>query len=379
MLCTVHVHAQDAGAGPLTAPSGFYGTTLYGGTYSHGAVYRIDKTGHETVLYSFTGGADGGWPFASLITDSVGNLYGTTRGGGKNGVGTLFKLDPSGNETVIHHFGGSGVISPDSAVVRDSGGNLYGTTSSGGLYNHGVVYKIKANGEVTVLHSFTGGADGSSPAGVILDSAGNLYGVTQLGGSRRILSNGCGVVYKLDSSGNQTVLYAFTCFADGIGPNCTLTRDSAGNLYGTTNGGGKRHKGVVFRLDPSGNETVLYSFTGGADGAFPGSAGVVFDSAGNLYGTTVQGGKDFGVVYKIDTTGTESVLYSFTFSGTAGYPPNGVIVDAVGNIYGTTELGGVNGGGAVFKIGTGGYATVLHSFGAPSDGVAPVSGLILRR
>jgi uncharacterized repeat protein (TIGR03803 family) len=186
--------------------------------------------------------------------------------------------------TVLHRFAGADGHNPSEYghLIEDSAGDLYGTTSGGGASGLGVVFMLNKTGE-TVLHSFTGGADGRAPyAGLTQDSAGNLYGTTFGGGA-----SGLGVVFKLNKTG-ETVLYSFT-IADGANPYAGLTRDSAGNLYGTTSAGGASNSGVVFKLDTTGTETVLHSFTGGADGAKP-SAGMIQDSAGNLYGTTYYGG-----------------------------------------------------------------------------------------
>jgi uncharacterized repeat protein (TIGR03803 family) len=248
------------------------------------------------VLYTFTGGADGGNPFAGLIRDSAGNLYGTTFTGGTAGVGVVFKLDTAGNETVLHTLtGGADGGSPYAGVIRDSKGNLYGTAGQGGTENAGVVYKVDTTGKETVLHTFTGGIDGGQPsAGVIRDSAGNLYGTTLSGGAAKF-----GVVYKVDAAGNETVLYSFTGAADGANPHAGVIRDSAGNLYGTAFEGGTAGGGVVYKLDTSGTETVLYGFTGADDGSRP-IAGVIRDSKGKLYGTTANGGKHSrGVIFEI--------------------------------------------------------------------------------
>ncbi|MGB7438829.1 MAG: choice-of-anchor tandem repeat GloVer-containing protein [Candidatus Acidiferrum sp.] len=186
--------------------------------------------------------------------------------------------------------------SPNGALIRDSGGDLYGTTNGGGTSGAGVVFKLDTSGNETVLYSFTGGSDGGYPlSGVISDSGGNLYGTTQGGGA-----SAAGVVFKLDTSGHETVLYSFTGGVDGGYPLwVTLARDSAGNVYGTTAGGGASGYGVVFKLDPLGNETVLHGFTGGDDGASP-YAGVVLGPDGNLYGTTPFGGQtNAGVVFEI--------------------------------------------------------------------------------
>jgi uncharacterized repeat protein (TIGR03803 family) len=350
-----------------------YGTTNNGGPTNAGIVYQVDTTGQETVLHSFTG-ADGAYPSAGVIRDSAGNLYGTANNGGPAYAGVVYQVDTTGHETVLYSFtGGADGANPYEGVVRDSAGNLYGTTLTGGAAGAGVVYKVDTTGHETVLYSFTGGADGGSPyAGVIRDSAGNLYGTTAGGGAA-----GAGVVYKVDTTGHQTVLYSFTGGADGGNPYASVIRDAAGNLYGTTNGGGAAFAGVVYKVDTTGHETVLYSFTGGADGANP-IAGVIRDSAGNLYGTTHNGGGPAfaGVVYKVDTTGHETVLYSFTGGADGSEPQAGVIRDAAGNLYGATLFGGPANQGVVYKVDTSGHETVLYSFTGGADGAEPAGSVI---
>jgi uncharacterized repeat protein (TIGR03803 family) len=348
-----------------------YGTTEGGGAYSNGVVYKVDQAGNETVLYSFTGGADGGYPMGDLTSDSAGNLYGTTYYGGTHSSGTVFKVDPSGNETVLHNFEGTDGANPAAGVVLDASGNLYGTTYTGGAYSWGVAFKINSIGNEKILYSFTGGSDGGLPqARLIRDSLGNLYGTAQQGGL------GAGVVFKVDPAGNETVLHAFTAL-DGGEPLAPVTRDPAGNLYGTTKAGGTYFAGVVYKLDPSGNETVLYSFTNGADGAYP-YGGVVRDASGNLYGTTLQGGQEgHGVVFKVDANGNETVLHAFT-GGKDGARPFGALArDLAGNLYGTTSDGGANGDGVVYKIGLAGQQRVLHAF-TGADGLGAGSGVIAR-
>jgi len=357
-----------------------YGTTCQGGTtnvaapHGNGVVYKLDTTGPETVLYNFTGGADGGCPVAGVIRDSAGNLYGTAQSGGTAGTGVVYKLDSTGHETVLFSFtgtwGGGDGDGPIAGVIRDPAGNLYGTTFNGGAANAGVVYRLDTTGHATVLYSFTGGADGDKPvAGVIRDSAGNLYGTASYGGTAN-----AGVVYKLDTTGHETLLYTFTGGADGDCPMAGVIRDSAGNLYGTTQGGGTG--GVVYKLDSTGHETVLYSFTGGADGDAP-WAGVIGDSAGNLYGTTYGGGATGrGTVYKVDSTGHETVLYSFPVGTDGGDPYAGVIGDSAGNLYGTTTSGGTANAGVVYKVDGAGHETVLYTFTGGADGGGPYAGVI---
>ena len=339
----------------------FYGTTSSGGPSGYGTVFKLDATGAETVLYGFTGGADGSNPFGGLVRDAAGNLYGNTYRGGGNGCasygcGTVFKLDTTGTETVLYRFtGGADGRNPLGSLVRDSAGNLFGTTYYGGSSNNcyqgcGTVFKLATTGVETVLHSFTGDPDGNWPwAGLIRDATGNLYGTTHQGGG----ASAWGTVFKLDTTGAETVLYSFKGDPDGGEPDAGLILDAAGNLYGTTHYGGgggcQDGCGTVFKLDTTGTETVLHSFQGNPDGGSP-VAGLIRDAAGNLYGTTLYGGAvGKGTVFKLDTTGTETVLHSFT--GAAGeWPTAGLIRDTAGNIYGTTPYGGRGFAGEVFKL-----------------------------
>ena len=372
------------------AAGNLYGTSLNGGTSGRGVVFKVDSSGKQTVMYNFTGGADGGFPQSGVIRDAAGNLYGTTTGGGNltgpvdfgcfEGCGVVYKLDPSGNETVLYAFtGGADGSAPQAGVILDAAGNLYGTAADGAQTfcgnGCGVVFEIDSSGTFKVLYTFTGGADGGNPeSGVIRDVAGNLYGTTFQGGNGCAI--GCGVVYKLDPSGNEHVLYSFTNGADGGLPNTGVIRDSAGNLYGTTTQGGASFEGVVYKLDPAGNETPRYTFTGGADGGGPWGSGVIRDAAGNLYGATEYGGLGgVGVVYKLDPAGNETVLYNFTGGADGGYPQAGVFRDTRGNIYGTTVNGGATNQGVVYKLDTTSHETILCGFASPADGASPVGSL----
>lgn len=328
-----------------------------------------------TMLYSFKR-ASGEYPVAGLALDAAGNVYGTTQQGGAHGLGTIFKVDATRKETVLHSFKGgkSDGAFPGAGLTFDSKGNVYGTTALGGASDRGTIFKVTSNG--TVLYSFKAtGGDGAYPAaGVIADRAGNVYGTTQQGGT-----HGYGTVFKLDTKGKETVLYSFLGVPDGAYPCAGLIRDAKGNLYGTTQLGGPttQNDGTVFKLDTTGKETVLYSFTdSNGDGAYP-IGGVVRDRAGNLYGTASDGGANgVGIVFKLDNTGKETVLYSFgTNQGDGIYPFAGLVIDSKGNLYGTDELGGANGPGAVFELSVTGTETVLHSF-ATKDGSYPLAGLV---
>jgi uncharacterized repeat protein (TIGR03803 family) len=342
------------------AAGNLYGTTEDNGAglfcpNGCGTVFRIDGSGSEKVLYSFVGSKDGTYPYYgglisdSLISDSAGGFYGTTYEGGAYGAGTVFEVTKNGGEKVLYNFTGKADGGfPWGSLVRDSAGNIYGTTSGRGSgkacpYGCGTVFKLDIHGNETVLHSFTGGTDGEYPlGGLVLDAANDLYGTTEEGGGTGCGGAGCGIVFEIDATGKERVLYAFAGPPDGQFPVATLIRDAVGNLYGTTfQGGFYGTGGTVFKIDSAGKETVLHSFNlGTGDGGIP-YGGVVRDEAGNLYGMTSTGGDAFGgTIFEISATGSETVLYSFT-GGTDGYiPESGLVRDAMGNLYGTTEQGG---------------------------------------
>ncbi len=354
-----------------------YGTTFGGGALTYGTVFKIDKAGQETVLHSFDG-SDGAFPSTSLIMDAQGNLYGTALEGSK-GSGVVYRLAPSGKETVLYFFIGGRFNEkpkvPETGLLMDKAGNLYGTTISGGISSCsaqgnpycGTVFKLAKNGKLTLQHSFTGGSDGGAPyGGLIMDDAGNLYGTTYVGGNLNCNQQGeqgCGVVYKLDPSGAETVLHTFTGKADGafpIGGGDGLVADAAGNLYGTAGYGGTFAAGcavygcgTIFKIDKSGKFTVLYTFKGKSDGAQP-NAGLIRDAAGNLYGTTQGGVPDsmYGNVFKLDTHGKLTVLHVLNGGTDGANPFGGLVRDAAGNLYGTAYQAFTffNRVGTVFKI-----------------------------
>jgi uncharacterized repeat protein (TIGR03803 family) len=340
------------------------------------------QVGTYSLLYSFRGGSDGCDPAAGLVRDSAGNLYGTTSSAGQFRLGTVYKVTPSGKETVLHSFAGSDGEDPDiPSLTLDAAGNLYGTTPYGGEFGYGVVFKVMATGTETVLYNFSGGTDGSNPyGGVVRDSAGNLYGTIEGGAS------GFGGVFKLAAGGKESVLHSFDGFSttDGAEPSGGLVRDSAGNLYGTTEIGGQFGYGTVFRVTPGGSERLLYSFAGyPSDGAFPFGGGLLRDTAGNLYGVTYYGGETGdGVVFKVGAAGAEKVLLNFDGGSGGGQPYDGLTRDSAGNLYGTTNLGGsapcgYQGCGVLFKLSTTGKEMVLHNFAVSStDGWHPLGGVV---
>jgi uncharacterized repeat protein (TIGR03803 family) len=355
--------ALPSGGVSLDSSGNLYGVTQYGGDLSCpqvygnvgcGTVFKLDVNNSLTVLHAFGSGSDGVVPYARPILDTQNNLlFGTTSAGGSGKYwGTVFKVDPLGNESVLYSFTGPGGDGwgPRDGLVQDSKSNLYGSTPNGGTSGDGTVFKVTLTGEETVLYSFTGGVDGAGPSGLTRpDSNGRVYGTTPYGGS-----NGSGDVFEVDSTGHQSVVYSFGGTAsDGFFPKSALVRDSSGNLYGTTANGGAYGYGTIFEVSSSGQESVLYSFAGSAagDGRNP-SARLVRDSQGNLYGATYAGGlDDQGTVFKLIPGGQETVLYSFYSGGIDGTSPSGaLIVDTLGNLYGVTNGGGVYGYGMVFKI-----------------------------
>lgn len=350
-----------------------------------------------SVLYSFAGPPDGKAPDSTLLLDGSGNIYGITYGGGASYDGTAFKLSPSGKETVLYSFLAGYGNRPDS-LTQDAQGTLYGTTTYGGSYAQGSVFKVDQKGNETVLYSFRGGEQsfGFNPNALIRDEQGNLYGTTMFGGQAGgCFGGGCGIVFKLDAAGNESVLYTFQGGTDGGYPSGPIVRDVSGNLYGETAYGGDLSCfppdgcGTVFKLDPAGKKTVLHIFTGTrGDGEHPWS-GVAADNDGNLYGATVEGGtgpnctsaeNGCGTVYKIDKVGKERILHSFTGTG-ADFPPvyAALTLDVRGNIYGTTPNGGNqncgSGCGAIFMLDPTGKDTIVYEFTGGIEGSTPAAGV----
>jgi uncharacterized repeat protein (TIGR03803 family) len=363
--------------GVLTSDSAgnLYGTTYQGGTAFAGAVFKLGASGYR-VLYSFKGGADGNGPYAGVALDSAGNLYGTTYQGGAANAGVVYKVSPGGQETVLYSFtGGADGANPYAGVIVDSSGNLYGTTYNGGASKAGVVYKVSPAGQETVLYTFTGGPDGGNPyAGVTADASGNLYGTAL---APQPAEGQGGVVYKLDTSGNETVLYTFSSYDHGAAsPYGGVILDQAGNLYGTASIGGRKFNGVVYELNTSGVFSALYDFSS-IKGPWKPMAGLARDAEGNLYGATQEGGSaGAGAVFELDPAGNLKVLYSIPGGGLStsspGPRPNpGVAVDSIGNVYGCTPYEGV--AGVVFKVGTAGQESTLYSFAGAASGTYPVS------
>jgi uncharacterized repeat protein (TIGR03803 family) len=358
-----------------------YGTAAGGGAYQNGTVFELTpKHGQwtEKVLHTFTGGKDGGTPNAGLMFDAAGNLYGTTVEGGSCNVGAVFELIPNHGkwtEKVLHSFNCNGTdgIKPEAGLIFDAAGNLYGTTLLDATNSAGTVFELlpsRSKWAEKVLHRFsTKDKNGYWPsASLILDKAGNLYGTTAVGGSTGCFGHGCGTVFELilnQGKWTEKVLHTFVPDGkDGRQPVASLIFDPAGNLYGTTsNGGTYRDIGTVFELTPTADgiwtEKVIHSFGNGNDGALP-VAALAQDAAGNLYGTTAQGGtlsqqcypSGCGTVFELvhkDGIWTEKVLHAFNSSDGVA-PEAGLIFDPARHLYGTTFQGGTNYSGTIFEI-----------------------------
>ena len=370
----------------LDTTGNLYSTTTAGGASGNGTVFKLTKNSDgswtESVLYSFAGGTDGATPYAGLTFDASGNLYGTTFYGGAYSAGTVFQLVSNSNgtwtENVLYSFtGGSDGAYPEwCGVTIDATGTLYGMTTEGGSQGMGVVYKLTPNSgggwTYGLLHTFTGGKDASFPAAGTLtfDTAGNLYGAASDGADNNgncPNSNDCGSIFELTQSGGnwtEQVIFRFTGDTNGgqsRRPFSLLVFDSTGRLYGTTGGGGGWY-GTAFKLTLGAkgkwNERVLHVFQGNQDGAYPTSS-VVFDTAGNLYGSTVFGEDEngaccYGQVFKLAahshgwTKRTPHRFQGPPKDGSNGGAP--VVFDSAGNLYGTSWDGGTSGAGVVFEI-----------------------------
>jgi len=355
----------------------------------------------EQILYRFKGGRDGFAPFAGLIADKAGNLYGTTADGGagcRGGCGTVFELSPASGgrwtETVLYSFtGGGDGATPEGGLIFDTAGNLYGTTLNGGSSEDGTIFQLAAPAKpgnawtLNVLHNFIGNTDGKYSLGsLVFDQAGNLYGPTLFGGQF-----GGGTVFQLAAPAKQGgtwtlhVLHSFKGGNDGLDPLGTLIIDQKGALYGTT------YSGTVFKeVPPAPGRTawtlrVLYGFN-----YVLGGGALIAGKKGVLYGATALGGSsNEGTVFQLTPpvrrggAWTATTLYEFTGGGDGGYPLNDLIADKAGNLYGVTDNGGASGLGTVFKLAPAQHGdwnkTTLHSFSGGRDGSGPGAGLTVGR
>jgi uncharacterized repeat protein (TIGR03803 family) len=363
-------------------------------------VFGASAHAQSTLLYTFTGGTDGGRPNSRVISDAQGNFLGTTYWGGDltcnggNGCGVVYRLTPTGMETVVYSFaGGTDGAYPTAALIMDAQGNSYGVTTGGGGtgcfgVGCGTVFKIDTTGEEMVLYRFTGGTDGGGPSSaLVLDATGRLVGTTSSGGNLNCNAPyGCGVVYAYDRVANkEIVLMTMSGGVSGAYPSVdSLAHDTKGNFYGTARGGGDPNCncGVAFKLDPAGTETVLHAFLGVTDGSYP-DTGLILDNSpvsavrmGTLSGTTAAGGAyGKGTLFQITSNGYSKV-YDFG-SGMDGVTPFGALnICADGSVLGGTETGGTLGYGMLYKVDNSGKETDFHDFNYSVDGAVPLGALM---
>lgn len=344
----------------------FYGTTLSGGKYNKGTVFKILADGQLVTLVDFDG-ANGSSPEAGLLLGPDGGLYGTTKTGGANNKGSIFKITPDGKFFTLISFDGKNGASPDSGLNLGADGNIYGTTLTGGAADKGTIFEITPKGQLTTLETFNG-MNGANPGSLAASDDGSFYGTCSKGGPA-----GKGLIFNYKPDGHLATVVTFTG-PNGAFPVSGLVRGQDGNYYGVTSDGGANNLGTTFKLTPDGKFTLLASFSG-PNGAHPGSGLVEWSngyfymirlwqnmqiksskvqwSGANFCGTTTGGGlHGQGTVFRVGDDGNLVTLVSFTGSQgiDLGANPNSLIPGLDGNLYGTTGFGGHGGNGTVFRL-----------------------------
>ena len=360
---TLHSFTGADGANPYAGlvqglDRNLYGTTIDGGAYGSGNVFRIAPSGKVTSLYDFcaqSNCSDGQFPVSTLVMGPDGNFYGTTQNGGVYNYGSVFKISPSGALTTLHSFDIIDGLSPYGSLVFASNGNFYGTTNEGGTCTTGgcgTVFAISIEGKFKTLYNFclqTGCPDGEFPVGGLIEgSDGNFYGTTNAGGNSTCPGGGCGTIYRITPSGALTTLHRFNN-TDGAYPAPALVEVRKGLFYGTTSGGGANRDGTVFSLNANGALTTRYNFAG-TDGFSP--FVLTAGSDGNLYGTTLGGGtEEAGTIFKVTLDGTLTTIHSFAQA--CYYYFGGLIQGNNGMFYGTTYFGGPADDGTIYGLSMG--------------------------
>lgn len=357
------------------ADGNFYGMTSTGGTYGYpGTIFKMTPAGEMTILKQLNGDSEGSYPQGELVKGPDGNFYGMTRNDGVNNYGTIFKITPSGAYTVLKSFSYSTEgANPYGHLVLGKDGNFYGITYGGGANGVGTIFKITPGGNFSVLRSMNKTTDGGNSYGSLTEgSDGNLYGITYYGGTY-----GYGTIFKIAKSGGSTFkVLRHLNTADGIYSQGDLIQAKDGNFYGMCYGGGANGNGTIFKITPDGKYTVLKSFSSPKDGSFP-YGNLMQNSDGSFYGMTRSGGaNNAGTIFKLTTSNAFSVIHSFV-AATEGSTANGSLVRGQdGNLYGMTHDAGPFGSGTVFKVTTGGKLTVLAAFDGSGEGSAPYESLI---
>ena len=346
-------------AGLVAGPDGnFYGTSFYGGESNLGTVYKVTPKGDETVIYSFNGGSDGAYPAAPLIVGQDGSLYGTTEYGGGgpctfsqgNGCGTVFKITLQGTESIVYAFeGGNDGVIPTASIIQAASGDLYGTTNGGGVNNSGTVFHITAGGTEEVFHAFSYFVDGGAPGPLIQGNDGNFYVLEGFF---------LGALVRISPTGESTTVHTFAGGpTDAAFPNGILVQDAVGNFYGTAPYGGASGLGAIFKVSTAGVEELLYSFNGGTTDGSRANGPVLRAANGMMYGTTLQGGADgYGIVYELSPEGVETVVHSFKKCVYSSVQGNGM-----GLVEGKhKDVYGVTNGGCVGSTSTDVYGSVIR-------------------
>lgn len=383
----------------LASDGNYYGTAQLGGANGYGTVFKVDSSGAVTLLHDFTG-TDGANPLGVLVEGSDGYSYGTTNWGGTYNEGTIFKMDSSGNLSTLYSFtGGSDGGDVEAGLTLGTDGYFYGVTFQGGAYGAGTVFRVDSLGNLNTLYSFTGGTDGFGPGSSLIQAAdGNFYGTTEAGGNLSCEIwpiAGCGTIFKVDATGHLSTLYSFTGGTDGANPSEALMQAADGEFYGTTLFGGDPSCsvsgytgcGTIFKITSAGSFKLIHEFSGGTEGGVPFSS-LIQAGDGDFYGTATAGGDlscavyasgenyptytGCGTVFKMDSVGNVTALYSFKGSPNDGSNPFATLIEGPdGFLYGTTRWGGAdtscpyttNGGcGTIFKVsGPGGPLPLLQT------------------
>ena len=372
----VNLRSADTGSNPqgglvLGKDNNFYGMTYSGGSSGYGTIFKVTPSGDFTLLRKFNGIIDGGNAQGNLVLGKDGSFYGMTYQGGKNKYGTIFKISSAGNFTVLKHLDNTTGSYPQGSLIQASDGNFYGMTYQGGTNNYGTIFRITPTGTYTIRRHLDSSISGAYPQGSLVQGTnGFLYGITYSGGAV-----GYGTIFRMTLSGTFSVLHNLNYSTDGGYAQGNLLQSTDGNFYGTTYQGGSNSVGTIFKVTPNGTFSVLHNLDNSNDGRYA-MGGLVQGTGGNYYGTTSAGGLgDRGTIFKITASGAYSVLVHFPESN-KGQAPHGSLIQAQnGNFYGLTSSGGTYGYGTFFRLCNGNYTT-LHSFNSGTSSRNPQGSVV---